>query len=61
MPGWGIPGNVRVGDDTPDVYRFVSALPAGAALVEFPFGASAWDEQYAFYQQIHRRPIVNGV
>ena len=59
-PGWGVPGTVRLGDDTPDVYRFVSTLPAGASLLEFPFGVSAWDEQYVFYQQFHRRPIVNG-
>ncbi len=59
-PGWGLPGTVRFGDDTPDVYRFVSTLQAGASLVEFPFGVSAWDEQYVFYQQIHHRPIVNG-
>jgi len=59
-PGWGVPGTVRLGDDTPDVYRFVSTLPAGASVLELPFGVSAWDEQYVFYQQIHRRPIVNG-
>jgi hypothetical protein len=50
-PGWGVPGTVRFGDETPDVYRFVSGLPAGASLLEFPFGVSAWDEQYVFYQR----------
>jgi hypothetical protein len=59
-PGWGTPAPVRLGNDTPDVYRFVSALPIGASLLELPFGVSAWDEQYVFYQHTHRRPIVNG-
>ena len=59
-PGWGIPSTVGLGDDTPDVYRFVSTLPAGASLLELPFGIPAWDVQYVFYEQTHHRPIVNG-
>jgi len=59
-PGWGIPRAVGLGDDTPDVYRFVSTLPAGASLLELPFGTPAWDVQCLFYEQAHHRPIVNG-
>jgi hypothetical protein len=59
-PGWGTPRTVGLGDDTPDVYRFVSTLPAGASLLELPFGVPGWDLQYVFYEQAHHRPIVNG-
>lgn len=57
--GWGVPDAIDAAE-TPDVYRFVSTLPAGVSLLEFPFGVSVWDVQYLFYQQTHRRPIVNG-
>ena len=43
-----------------EVYQFAAALPAGAVLVEFPFGSPAWDLQFMFYQRVHRHPIVNG-
>jgi len=54
------PPGVLVGDEVPDVYKFAATLPPSTVLLEFPFGAPAWDLQSVFYQPVHRHPIVNG-
>ena len=54
------PDHVYVGAETPAMYLAVRALPAGASLIEFPFGLKGWELQYVFYQRAHRHPIVNG-
>ena len=54
------PSRVYTGDDAPAVYRFLSTLPHGTVVLEFPFGASGWDLQSVFYQRVHRHPLVNG-
>jgi hypothetical protein len=59
-PGYAAPPKVRLGQDAPDVYRFVRSLPPGTVLIEFPFGPGSWDQQYMFYQRMHHLPIVNG-
>lgn len=54
------PGPMRQGDNTPPVYKEVAKLPAGTVLVEFPFGAFAYEFQYMFYSTNHWKPLVNG-
>jgi hypothetical protein len=48
------------GDGVPAVYRRVAALPAGAAITEFPFGDAAWEIRYVYYAAAHWKPITNG-
>jgi hypothetical protein len=47
-------------DAVPPVYRFVSSLPAGSAIVELPLGEPAFDVRYMLYSTTHWRPLVNG-
>jgi hypothetical protein len=54
------PGPMRQGADTPPVYRQVAALPVGAVLVEFPFGAFSYEFQSMFYSTNHWKPLLNG-
>ncbi len=42
------------------LYQRVASLPADAVLVEFPFGALAYEIQYTFYAGYHRKAILNG-
>ena len=60
-PGYSAaPDQMYTGRHVPAVYQAAEMLPLGASLIEFPFGPPAWELQYVFYQQFHRRPIVNG-
>jgi hypothetical protein len=54
------PGPMRQGASVAPVYREVAALPAGTVLVEFPFGAFAYEFQYVFYSTNHWKPLLNG-
>lgn len=54
------PREVFVGRDVPAIYRFAATLPRSSVIIEFPFGPTAWELQYVFYQRAHRHPIVNG-
>ena len=49
-----------LGEGVPPVYARVAALPAGAAITEFPFGDAAWEIRYVYYAAAHRKPITNG-
>jgi hypothetical protein len=51
---------VRPGTDVPEVFRFLSTLPEGAAIVHFPFGYEQYELRYMFYATAHWRPILNG-
>ncbi len=44
----------------PPVYARLAALPAGAAITEFPFGDAAWEIRYVYYAAVHWKPITNG-
>lgn len=55
-----LPGVLAFGADLPPVYRFVSGLPAGSALIELPAGEVAFDVRYMFSSTSHWRPLVNG-
>ena len=48
------------GEGVPPIYARVAALPAGAAITEFPFGDAAWEIRYVYYAAAHRKPITNG-
>jgi len=50
----------RLGEGVPPVYARVRALPAGAAITEFPFGDAAWEIRYVYYAAAHWKPITNG-
>ena len=54
------PGPMRQGASVAAVYKAVAALPAGTVLVEFPFGAFAYEFQYVFYSTNHWKPLLNG-
>jgi hypothetical protein len=49
-----------LGEGVPPVYARVAALPAGAAITEFPFGDAAWEIRYVYYAAAHWKPITNG-
>jgi hypothetical protein len=53
-------GPLLTGERTPPVYRAVSALPADAVLVEFPFGIEDYELRYMLASAVHRRPLLNG-
>jgi hypothetical protein len=44
----------------PAIYRAVRALPARAALAEFPFGEEQYELRYMLYSAAHWRPLLNG-
>jgi len=54
------PARLLTGDSLPSVYRAIRSLPAGAALVEFPFGDEQHDLRYMVASAEHWRPLVNG-
>jgi hypothetical protein len=54
-----LPASIDVGS-TPEVYQFVTRLPASAVLIEFPLGEPAFDVRYMFYSTRHWRQLVNG-
>ncbi|MEP6782128.1 MAG: hypothetical protein ABI983_00580 [Acidobacteriota bacterium] len=54
------PARVMKYSEAPPVYARVAALPAGAALTEFPFGDAAWEIRYVYYAAAHMKPITNG-
>lgn len=54
------PGEFRMGDDLPPIYKVLRDDPAPVVLVEFPFGSPAWDLHSMFYAGYHRRSLVNG-
>jgi hypothetical protein len=49
-----------LGGGVPPVYARIRALPAGAAITEFPFGDAAWEIRYVYYAAAHSKPITNG-
>ena len=55
-----LPPSVAVGVAAPEVYRFVSQLPAAAVLLELPLGEPAFDVRYMFYSTLHWKRLVNG-
>ena len=55
-----LPPSVAMGAAAPEVYRFVSQLPASAVLLELPLGEPAFDVRYMFYSTLHWRRLVNG-
>jgi hypothetical protein len=55
-----LPPSVAVGAAAPEVYRFVSQLPAAAVLLELPLGEPAFDVRYMFYSTLHWKRLVNG-
>jgi hypothetical protein len=55
-----LPSSVAVGVALPEVYRFVSQLPASAVLLELPLGEPAFDVRYMFYSTLHWKRLVNG-
>jgi hypothetical protein len=55
-----LPPSVAIGAAAPEVYRFVSQLPASAVLLELPFGEPAFDVRYMFYSTLHWKRLVNG-
>jgi hypothetical protein len=54
------PARVMPYASAPPVYARVKALPAGAAITEFPFGDAAWEIRYVYYAAAHWKPITNG-
>jgi hypothetical protein len=73
--GWAVPMSMNAGgraDESlvappppsgaqpPPIYEFIRNLPGRVALVELPFGDSAYELQAVFYAGYHRRPIANG-
>jgi hypothetical protein len=44
----------------PAIYRAVRALPAKAALAEFPFGEEQYELRYMLWSAAHGRPLLNG-
>ncbi|HEX3645035.1 MAG TPA: hypothetical protein VHT95_05465 [Vicinamibacterales bacterium] len=55
-----LPPSIGVGVAAPEIYRFVSQLPASAVLLELPLGEPAFDVRYMFYSTLHWRRLVNG-
>lgn len=55
-----VPHALQTGAAISPVYRTVKDAPAGAVLIEFPFGEESYDVQAVFYAGYHRRPLVNG-
>jgi hypothetical protein len=49
-----------LGEGVPPVYARVRALPAAAAITEFPFGDAGWEIRYVYYAAAHWKPITNG-
>ncbi len=54
------PARVYPVSEAPPVYAAIRALPAGAAITEFPFGDPAWEIRYVYYAATHWKPITNG-
>lgn len=44
----------------PSVYAAARGLPAGAVLVELPFGRPQYDRRSMYYSTTHWRPLLNG-
>jgi hypothetical protein len=55
-----LPPSVAVGIAAPEVYRFVSQLPASSVLLELPLGEPAFEVRYMFYSTLHWKRLVNG-
>ena len=55
-----LPSSIALGSTAPEVYRFVTTLPASAVLLEQPLGEPAFDIRYMFYSTRHWRKLVNG-
>ena len=73
--GWAVPMSMNAGgrpDEglrsppppsgavVPPIYEFIRNMPAPVALVELPFGDSAYELHAVFYAGYHRKPIANG-
>jgi hypothetical protein len=54
------PDRIETGRGVPPVYTYLRSLPPNAAIIELPFGASAYEVRYMYYSTVHRRRIVNG-
>ncbi len=54
------PGRVYPASRAPAVYKSLNALPADAALVEFPFGVDGYEVRYMYYSTLHWKPLLNG-
>jgi len=54
------PARLLTGKELPPVYDAIRALPASAAIIEFPFGDEQHDLRYMVASASHWRPLVNG-
>jgi hypothetical protein len=54
------PARIETGRAVPAVYKYLRTLPADAVIIEFPFGATAYDLRYTYYSTVHWRRLVNG-
>ncbi len=54
------PPYLRPSADAPPIYRFARTLPAGAVLIELPFGDIGYEIRYTYFTLAHGHRIVNG-
>lgn len=54
------PAYLRPSAVPPAIYRLARTLPAGATLIELPFGDIGYDIRYTYFTLAHRHRIVNG-
>ncbi len=55
-----VPAYLTPAKDAPPIYRFARTLPAGAVLVELPFGDIAYEIRYTYFTLAHERRVLNG-
>ena len=55
-----LPHGLPARADFPPVYRFLRTLPAGAPVVEFPFGEYPIELRYMYFSTAHWHPLLNG-
>ena len=49
-----------MGNEVPQVYRYLAALPDDVVVAEFPFGSDQYELRYLYYSTFHWRKLVNG-
>jgi hypothetical protein len=54
------PRELYTGQDMGPLYQYVRDAPGDVALIEFPFGDTAYEILATYYAGYHRRPLVNG-
>ena len=54
------PEYLRPSAVSPAIYRFARTLPAGAVLVELPFGDIAYEIRYTYFTLAHGHRTLNG-